>query len=86
MFGGSPNGLKEGRQLSPLADERHDDSPDRPILSVKGVARLLMCHPNAVYGLAETEGLPGRKVGRSWRFNRDEVLRWVGGTGGSTAD
>lgn len=43
------------------------------------VAALLNVHPKHVYRLLR-RGLPGRRVGGDWRFDRDEVLRWAGAT------
>lgn len=42
------------------------------------VAELLHVHPKQIYRLL-ARGLPGRRVGREWRFDRAEVLRWVDG-------
>lgn len=41
------------------------------------VAALLNVHPKHVYRLLR-RGLPGRRVGGDWRFDRDEVLQWAG--------
>lgn len=41
------------------------------------VAALLSVHPKHVYRLLR-RGLPGRRVGGDWRFDRDEVLQWAG--------
>lgn len=43
------------------------------------VAALLNVHPKHVYRLLR-RGLPGRRVGGDWRFDREEVLRWAGAT------
>lgn len=55
------------------------DSPLRgdpePLLTTLDVARLLRVHPKQVYRLF-AKGLPRRRVGSEWRFDRDEVLRW----------
>ncbi len=56
-------------------------SPQRraeALLVTDEVAELLQVHPKQVYRLL-ARGLPGRRVGREWRFDREEVLRWVGG-------
>ncbi len=38
------------------------------------VASLLRIHVKTVYRLAEEGLIPGKKIGRSWRFRRSSVL------------
>jgi putative molybdopterin biosynthesis protein len=47
------------------------------MLTTEEIAGLLRVHPKHVYRLI-ARGLPGRRVGGQWRFDRDEVLRWAG--------
>ena|SRR5690348_17112781 len=49
------------------------------VLGVDEVAELLQADPNAIRELAESGGLPGRKIGEEWRFLRRAVLAWLGG-------
>jgi excisionase family DNA binding protein len=49
------------------------------VLDVDEVAQLLQAEPDAVRELAESGGLPGRKIGDEWRFLRRAVLAWLGG-------
>lgn len=59
---------------------RDVDSPKgTALLKSVEVAALLNVHPKHVYRLLR-RGLPGRRVGGDWRFDRDEVLRWAGAT------
>lgn len=58
------------------------------LLKSAEVAELLRVHPKQIYRLL-ARGLPGRRVGGEWRFDRDEVLRWAGagassGSGGES--
>lgn len=56
------------------------EAPNAPgMLKSVEVAALLNVHPKHVYRLLR-RGLPGRRVGGDWRFDRDEVLRWAGAT------
>jgi excisionase family DNA binding protein len=32
---------------------------------------------STLYRLVQTRKLPGHKVGRSWRFDQDEIDRWI---------
>ncbi len=45
------------------------------LLTTRDVALLLRVHPKHVYRLLK-RGLPARRVGDEWRFDRDEVLAW----------
>jgi len=46
------------------------------LLTTGGVAALLSVHPKHVYRLMR-RGLPARRVGSTWRFEREEVLAWA---------
>lgn len=64
-------------------NQRRTKAAPRPVattttmLTTDEVAGLLRVHPKHVYRLI-ARGLPGRRVGGQWRFDRDEVLRWAG--------
>ena len=49
-----------------------------PLLTTVEVAALLRVHPKQVYRLLR-RGLPARRVGSEWRFERAAVLAWSGG-------
>jgi len=52
------------------------EMPTAPaLLTTEEVARLLRVHPKHVYRLLK-KGLPARRVGSEWRFDRGEVLAW----------
>jgi excisionase family DNA binding protein len=34
---------------------------------------------STLYRLVQTQILPGHKIGRSWRFDREEIDRWIKG-------
>ncbi|WP_242343049.1 substrate-binding domain-containing protein [Anaeromyxobacter terrae] len=46
------------------------------LLTTEEIARLLRVHPKHVYRLLK-RGLPARRVGAEWRFERDDVLGWA---------
>jgi excisionase family DNA binding protein len=50
---------------------------DDRLLSVDEVAQFLGVKRDTVYKLISRRGLPGRKVGRLWKFRRQEVDDWV---------
>jgi len=47
------------------------------ILTPSQVAELLQIHIKTVYRLAEEGVIPGSKIGRSWRFSRNNILELV---------
>jgi len=47
------------------------------LLTSREVADLLRVHPKQVYRLLR-RGLPARRVGAEWRFDRAEVMAWSG--------
>jgi len=47
------------------------------LLTSREVADLLRVHPKQVYRLIR-RGLPARRVGAEWRFDRAEVMAWSG--------
>jgi excisionase family DNA binding protein len=51
-----------------------------PVITVDEVASLLRVNRNIVYDLFQRGEIPGgRKVGRSIRFSRDTVIKWLQG-------
>jgi excisionase family DNA binding protein len=52
--------------------------PSQPeVLTTTQLAELLQVDEDAVRALARRGELPGRKIGRDWRFSRAAVLRWL---------
>ncbi len=49
------------------------------VLIATELAELLRLHVKTVYKLAEEGVIPGKRIGRSWRFNRAEVLKFLDG-------
>ena len=46
-------------------------------LSVEEIAECLDVSKDAVYSWVSTKGMPDHRVGRFWKFKRDEVDEWV---------
>jgi excisionase family DNA binding protein len=53
-------------------------APD--VLTTEQLAELLQVEPGTVKDLVRRGELPGRKIGRDWRFSREAVLAWLGET------
>jgi len=47
------------------------------ILTARDVAAYLRLTEATICKLAASGGLPGFKIGKSWRFDRDEVLQRI---------
>ena len=59
---------------------RTDQAPlPATLLTTVEVAEVLRVHPKHVYRLLK-KGLPARRVGAEWRFDRSDVLVWSGGS------
>jgi len=50
------------------------------VLTTAQLAELLQVEEKAVRDLARRGELPGRKIGRDWRFSRSAVIDWLAGT------
>lgn len=44
------------------------------IMTAHEVAALLRVHIRTIYKLAEKGMIPGNKIGRSWRFSKNDIL------------
>jgi excisionase family DNA binding protein len=56
---------------------RHIGSPE--VLTAEQLAQLLQLDVRTVRSLAARGEIPGRKLGREWRFSRRAVLDWLAG-------
>jgi len=59
------------RRLEPL---------DPEVLTASGAAQALGVSARLVLRLARKNKLPGKKVGKEWRFRRTALLQWLGKT------
>ncbi len=54
-------------------------------LSVDDIAEYLGVSKDTVYGWVTTKGMPGHKVGRFWKFKKEDVDGWVRAGGAAAA-
>lgn len=54
--------------------EVSSDASESPVMTVADVARFLQIEESTVRALARRGELPGKKLGKHWRFLRDELL------------
>ena len=57
-------------------DVVNSDNARSSILTIQDVAEYLRVHPSTIYRLLKKKQLPAFKVGRDWRFDREEIDRW----------
>jgi excisionase family DNA binding protein len=48
-----------------------------PVMTVKELADYLKVHPSTIYRLLKTGQLPAFRVGSDWRFNKEEINKWL---------
>ena len=53
------------------------EAPGPDVLTVEQLAEFLQVDEKEVRALAAKGELPGRKLGRHWRFSRQAVLDWL---------
>jgi excisionase family DNA binding protein len=57
-----------------------DPMPDREILNIDGAAAFLGVSVKTFSKVLREGDVPGRKVGREWKFSRQALIDWVGGS------
>ena len=50
---------------------------DDETLTVNQVSKLLKLHRRTIYKLAQKGTIPGWKVGKSWRFLKSEIMKFL---------
>ena len=54
------------------------------LLTLSEVSTFLKVPKSTIYKLARERRLPGHKVGKHWRFVREEIEAWVQNAGGES--
>ena len=47
------------------------------ILTLEEASHLLKLSKSTVYSLAQKRKIPAYKIGRSWRFVKDYLIKWL---------
>src|SRR5216684_1985671 len=50
---------------------------DPEVLTVKEVCDLLRIHRSTIYRLVRRGKIPSFKIGKDWRFRKDQIMRWI---------
>jgi putative molybdopterin biosynthesis protein len=69
---------RAARGVAPTSADAQLGGAASALLTTVEVADVLRVHPKHVYRLLK-KGLPARRVGAEWRFDREDVLVWSGG-------
>ena len=48
-----------------------------PVLTVNELSDYLKVHPSTIYRLLKAGQLPAFRIGSDWRFNVEEIERWL---------
>ncbi|WP_425522227.1 methylation-associated defense system helix-turn-helix domain-containing protein MAD1, partial [Xanthomonas citri] len=82
------NGLGTCKLLLIFTVGRQDLAMDDRWLSVDEIADYLGVAKDTIYTWVTSKGMPGHKVGRFWKFKKEDVDTWVreGGAAASTDD
>jgi excisionase family DNA binding protein len=51
---------------------------EREVLTIEEAAELLGVSVKTFNKVLHSEGIPGRKIGREWKFSRRALIEWVG--------
>ena len=75
IAGSGHDGVAQSDTISPgdMAESRKEDDE---ILTVGQVSKLLKLHQRTIYKLVRNRTIPGRRVGKSWRFLKSEIIKW----------
>jgi excisionase family DNA binding protein len=59
----------------------YDPAPPAEVLTAAQAAELLQIEEKLIVELAEAREVPGRKLGKVWRFSRAALVAWLAGGG-----
>ena len=52
-------------------------APADDIMTIEALAEYLKISRSTLYKLVQDGRLPGRKIGKRWRFHKDAIDEWV---------
>jgi len=62
---------------SGLIEEMPMAAPPDNIMTIEALAEYLKISRSTLYKLVQDGRLPGRKVGKRWRFHKDAIDEWL---------
>jgi excisionase family DNA binding protein len=73
-----PNHPEDIGRLESLGRGRTEGNFMANIVTAKEVGQYLKLSESTIYKLAATGEIPGFKIGDSWRFDMEEILKMIG--------
>ena len=58
--------------------ELQRSEPHKEVLTIEEAAALLGVSVKTFNKVLHSENIPGRKIGREWKFSRTALIQWVG--------
>jgi len=76
IAGSDHDGVAQSDRINPgdMAENRKEDDE---ILTAGQVSKLLKLHQRTIYKLVRNGTIPGRRVGKSWRFLKSEIMKFL---------
>jgi excisionase family DNA binding protein len=71
------DGVGESGDDSNTRDMAANRIEDDEILTVGQVSKFLKLHQRTIYKLVRNGMIPGRRVGKKWRFLRSEIMKFL---------
>ncbi|WP_035353772.1 helix-turn-helix domain-containing protein [Edaphobacter aggregans] len=71
------NGFVTALPLMRRAEAREREAMYPETLDLKQAAAVLHCHPKTLRLMAIADKVPGRRVGRLWRFSEKRLKEWL---------
>ena len=56
---------------------KQNNTPMDKWLTLEQIAEYLQMSTSSIYKMAQAGKIPAYKVGRQWRFKREEIDRWI---------
>jgi len=72
------NGVAKRGDGQPERDGQAPSAEQRDILDIEGAAELLGISQKTFNKVLHSQDMPGRKIGREWKFSRRALIEWVG--------
>jgi excisionase family DNA binding protein len=70
--------MTDKRNTAPSANGSPGEiAPQRDILDIEGAAELLGISEKTFNKVLHSQDMPGRKIGREWKFSRQALIDWV---------
>jgi len=57
--------------------KKHGDLKMEKWLTLEQIAEYLQMSTSSIYKMAQKGKIPAYKVGRQWRFKKEEIDRWI---------